>query len=235
MYFPWCGLIEQIKLADIFIHYDDVQFTRGFYNRVQIKTPQGVAWITVPLRNRHRGRSIDELKVSYERDWIAIHRASLSYSYAKAKYIDEMLELFDEVVEKRHETLADLGRKSIRSLASYFGVDAKTIFLRSSDLGISGSSSQRLLDITRKLGGTVYLTGHGALNYLNHEIFEEQGIEVRYMKYRIQEYQQTHGAFTPYVSSLDAVAHLGSSAINVLQSTTLNWRELIGRSKKFRA
>ena len=34
MYFPWCSLLDKIRLADIFIHYDDVKLSRGFYNRV---------------------------------------------------------------------------------------------------------------------------------------------------------------------------------------------------------
>jgi hypothetical protein len=44
MYFPWVGLLELIRLTDIFIHYDDVQYPRsrgGFYNRVQLKIARG--------------------------------------------------------------------------------------------------------------------------------------------------------------------------------------------------
>jgi len=47
MYFPWVGLLEQIRLAEFFVHYDDVQLTRVFTNRVQVKTAQGSKWITV--------------------------------------------------------------------------------------------------------------------------------------------------------------------------------------------
>ena len=51
MYFPWVGMLEQIRLADVFIHYDDVQFSKGsFSNRVQVKQPDGTsAWMTIPL------------------------------------------------------------------------------------------------------------------------------------------------------------------------------------------
>ena len=47
MLFPWVGLLEQMRLADVFVHYDDVQFSKGsFVNRVQVKTPDGVRWMT---------------------------------------------------------------------------------------------------------------------------------------------------------------------------------------------
>ena len=52
MFFPWAGLLEQLRMADIIVYYDDVQFSKGsFTNRVQIKTPFGKKWLTVPLKN----------------------------------------------------------------------------------------------------------------------------------------------------------------------------------------
>ncbi|NBX37756.1 MAG: hypothetical protein EBR10_11170, partial [Planctomycetes bacterium] len=42
MYFPWVGFLEQMSLADIFVVYDDVQFSKGsFTSRVQAKTAAG--------------------------------------------------------------------------------------------------------------------------------------------------------------------------------------------------
>ena len=29
MYFPWVGMLEQIRLADVFVFYDDVQFSKA--------------------------------------------------------------------------------------------------------------------------------------------------------------------------------------------------------------
>lgn len=227
MYFPWCGLLDQIRLADVFVHYDDVQLTRGFYNRVQVKTPSGITWLTVPLDNRHRGQLIEDTLICNDENWIERHRAILKNSFSKAKYVSEALQVYDSVFVNRHENLAQLGSATIRASARYFGLDSSVEFVRSSDLDIKGSSSQRLLDITKHLKGTVYLTGHGALNYLNHEIFENENIEVRYMNYHIQEYPQGHGPFTPYVTCLDAIAQLGPDAASVLQSSTLNWREMV--------
>ena len=38
MFFPWVDFLEQLKLADLNVFYDDVQFSKGsFTNRVRIK------------------------------------------------------------------------------------------------------------------------------------------------------------------------------------------------------
>ena len=182
MYFPWCGLIDQVRLSDIFVHYNDVQLSRGFYNRVQVKTPQGTTLITVPLRKKHQNQLINESYISYESNWIESHRSILINSYRKTKFIDDAISIFDKVHSEKFEMLSDLGKASIQALSAYFQVDKSVKFIDSASLGIDGSSSQRLHDITKSLGGNIYLTGHGALKYLDHNLFESSGVEVRYMK-----------------------------------------------------
>ena len=227
MYFPWCGLLDQIRLADVFVHYDDVQLSRGFYNRVQVKTSNGSSYITVPIKNRKQKQLIDQSYISYETNWVDQHRAILLNSYRHLPFIKEALDLFDTVHDKKYDLLSDLSRASIKILAEYFQLDNKVQFINSADLSISGSSSQRLLMITKKLGGNTYLTGHGALKYLDHTLFEDNGIEVKYVDYCFKGYKQVHGTFTPYVTALDAIAHLGTRACDNLLSTTINWRKAI--------
>ncbi len=230
MYFPWVGLLEQVRLADVFVHYDDVQFTRGFYNRVQVKTQHGVQWITVPLRDQHRGQLIDEVIIDDRVDWRAHHIAVLRQAYAKAPFCMEMLNIVDTVFSLPAKTLADIARHSMVTLAAYFGLDKETCFVHSRELGVSGSSSQRLRDLCVALEAEVYITGHGARNYLDHQIFEDKGIEVRYMKYDFVRYPQMHGDFTPYVTGLDLVANCGKEGRSVIQSDATNWKGFVNGS-----
>lgn len=227
MYFPWVGLLEQIHLADIFIHYDDVQYARGFYNRVQLKTASGSKWLTVPLRDQHRGQCIDEVLIDNRIDWRTQHRDMLKQAYQKAPFRDEMLNVVDQVFEKDYVTLADASRESILSLASYFGLTETTQFDNSAQMGVPGSSSQRLHDLCVAAGAHIYVTGHGARNYLNHDIFEKSGIRVEYMKYRTIPYPQLHGEFTPYVSSLDLIANCGKERTDVICSEAIYWKEFL--------
>lgn len=227
MYFPWVGVLEQIRLADFFVHYDDVQYARGFYNRVQVKTSSGIKWLTVPLRGFHRGQRIDEVLIDDRIDWRTKHRAILWQAYLKAPYRDEMLGLVDQVFASQVKTLADISRESILALSQYFGLDENTKFQNSSDLMISGSSSQRIHDLCVALKADVYVTGHGARNYLDHSLFERSGICVEYIKYRMIPYSQLHGDFTPFVTGLDLVANLGKEGAQKICSNSINWKEFI--------
>jgi len=231
MYFPWVGLLEQVRLSDTFIHYDDVQYARGFYNRVQIKTTNGLKWLTVPLKDQHRGQHIDEVQVDNRTDWRSQHRDILKQAYRESPYCKEMLALVDEVFSQQHTTLGDVSRNSFLALANYFNLSEGTCYLNSSAMNIPGASSQRLHDFCLALGADTYITGHGARNYLDHDLFERSNIIVEYMRYQMRTYPQLHGNFTPYVTSLDLVANCGRDGVQVICSESINWKEFINESK----
>ncbi|MCC7534232.1 MAG: WbqC family protein, partial [Bacteroidia bacterium] len=49
-YIPWKGYFDSIGQVDVFVVYDDMQYTkRDWRNRNLIKTPQGLKWLTIPV------------------------------------------------------------------------------------------------------------------------------------------------------------------------------------------
>jgi hypothetical protein len=226
MYFPWVGFLEQISLADIYIQYDDVQFSKGsFTNRVQIKTSSGSQWMTVPLKNFKLGQAICEVKIDSSKSWREQHLSLLKRSYQGAPYFNEMLHLVTQVFEQNHETISTLAFSSQMALAKYFQIDENLQVNDAAKLGIQGKSSQRVLDMVQAVGGKNYVTGHGAHRYLEHALFDRAGVDVEYMQYRKIAYPQLYGAFTPYVSALDLIANCGRQGREYIQSTTCRWTE----------
>lgn len=231
MYFPWIGQLEQVRLADTFVFYDDVQFARGFFNRVQIKTAGGSRWMTVPLRDQHRGQRIDETRIDEREDWRRSHLDAFRQAYAGARFLDEALVLMNAVLAEPVSNLAELSMASTLALVRYFGLDAGRDFPRSSGMGIAGHGTQRLIDICVAHRAGLYLTGHGARNYLEHAQFEAQGMEVAYIEYGCAPYGQFHGAFTPYVSALDLVAHCGRAGRELIQGQRVLWQDFTRRQQ----
>lgn len=49
-YIPWKGYFDLIHDVDLFVFYDDVQYTKNDWrNRNLIKTPTGAKWLTIPV------------------------------------------------------------------------------------------------------------------------------------------------------------------------------------------
>jgi hypothetical protein len=226
MLFPWVGMFEQIRLADVYVHYTDVQFSKGsFVNRVQIKTADGFRWLTVPLKNLTLGQNIDDVEVNEAKDWRKGHLDLLAQALRGAPYVREALGLVESVYAEKTSRLADIAIRSLEAVLEYFGLAQGRRFVRSPELGIVGAGSARVLEIVKKFGGTVYITGHGARNYLEHAEFERAGVRVEYMDYLKTPYPQLHGAFNPHVSVLDLIANTGRAGLEFIHSPTVNWKE----------
>ena len=63
---PWLGYFEQIGLADIFVYLDDVKYTKqDWRNNNQVKSPDGLAKIFVPVQKTSQDTLINEVLISY--------------------------------------------------------------------------------------------------------------------------------------------------------------------------
>lgn len=227
--FPWPGFFELMAAADIYVHLDDVQFgDKSFTNRIQLKQPSSFAWMTIPIRDRSARKLINQIQ-ALDEPWRRKHRELIRHSLAKAPSLDDALALFD--VAYVQSKIVDLLVESVEGPARYLDILRPGMTVRSSELDVSTTGSQRILDIVRKLEGTRYVTAHGAANYLDHEAFERAGVAVDYVNYSLTPYAQLHGAFTPYVSVLDLVANLGKNARSVVKTETVSWKAFIAQRR----
>ncbi|WCH22659.1 WbqC family protein [Aeromonas salmonicida] len=225
MYFPWIGLFQQINRCDAFVFYDDVQFTRGFFNRVQLKNKDGIVWLTVPLMKWHRGARISDVQIDNTKPWQSQHLNMLQQAFSQTRYGADVMDLVQSVFSRQSDSLSELAIVSTKMMCQYFGLETeKRHFSCSSSLNVGGKSSERLIEICQHFHASEYLTGHGARHYLSHEQFENVGLQVNYIDYTLAPYPQHFGDFTPYVTALDAIAHLGSEAVKLLPAGQISWR-----------
>lgn len=216
-YLPWLGFFDQLRRSDVFVYYDDVQFDKqGWRNRNRIKTSQGVRWLTVPVS--HKGglaQKILDVEIDHATPWAKKHMASLYQSYAQAAYSGNYLPSLERVLGGRWKYLVDLDMAVVELMRGWLGVD--TPIYRSSQLGIGGARNQRLLNLCKHFGATVYLSGNAAKSYLDVELFADQGITVHWQDYAHPTYRQLHGEFVPYLSALDMLLNMGQASGDALR------------------
>ena len=219
-YIPWRGYFDQICRADLFIFYDDVQYDkRGWRNRNQIKTPKGKQWLTIPVNSRGAQTEnipINQIRMVWDHKWCQNHLKALQHSYSKAPHFGQYASLLERFYQRRDEFLADFTIDFTIALTHELG-NAHTRFMRSSELaGIDGQKTDRLIQILQSVGGTHYMSGPSARDYIEKEKFELAGITLEYMEYNYPEYPQLYPPFDPYVSILDLLFMTGSDAPNYI-------------------
>ncbi|MCC6501088.1 MAG: WbqC family protein [Anaerolineales bacterium] len=214
-YIPWRGYFDQIRRADLFIFYDDIQYDKhGWRNRNQIKTHQGKQWLTIPVHSKGvtQGVLIKDVRVDWSKPWAKSHLKSLTVSYSKAPYFKQYLPLLESFYERRDEFLADFTIETSIQLARTLGF-ASTRFMRSSELpNVEGQKTDRVINILKQVGAAHYLCGPSASSYMEPEKFAAAGITFEYMQYDYPEYPQLHPPYDPFVSILDTFFMTGERA-----------------------
>lgn len=218
-YIPWRGYFDQIRRADTFIFYDDVQYDKhGWRNRNQIKTASGKKWLTIPVHSAGvtAGIPIKDVQIDWSKPWPETHLKSLTAAYSRAPYFREYLPLLEGFYGRRDKSIADLTIAITLQLAHELGI-GKTRFLRSSELsGIQGQKTERLIQILARVGATQYVSGPSARDYIEEDAFREAGISLEYMTYEYPEYPQLYPPYDPFVSILDLLFMTGDKAMDLI-------------------
>lgn len=227
-YFPWLGACEIYCNADVYVFLDDVNFqSRGFNNRVRCRTRGGSEWMTVALKSASQNKKINAIEIQ---DFVRTHAEHIKFfrdNYEDAEFFSTAMNVIEAAYAKPAKMLSELAINSEMALFSNFTCNATPEIYRSSRLNRKESGSDGILEIVQMLEGDVYLTAHGAINYLDHDKFEQSGIEVRYMNYGKWKYNQLFEKFDPFVSALDALANLGPKAKGLITHETLEWRSFL--------
>lgn len=212
-YIPWKGYFDMIAAVDEFILYDDMQYTRrDWRNRNQIKTPQGVQWITVPVKVRGKYyQSIRETEIDGI-DWAEAHWKSIVQNYRKAQHFDEIAAIFEPLYcQRRYQQLSNLNRSLIEAVCNYLGINTK--ISNSWDYQLIEGKTERLADLCSQAGCAEYISGPAARDYINEDIFIDQGIKLSWFEYSgYQEYPQLWGEFTHGVTILDLLFNCGKDS-----------------------
>lgn len=212
-YIPWKGYFDLIAAVDEFILFDDMQYTRrDWRNRNKIKTPQGLQWLTVPVvtKGRYHQRIRDtEIDGS---DWATAHWSSIVQNYRKAAHFDDVAEWLEPLYQGPQPLmLSELNRTLLRAVVSYLGID--TSITNSWDYDVVAGQTERLTSLCLQAGGTEYVSGPAAKDYVDEQVFEDARIKLTWFDYDgYPEYPQLWGDFQHGVTVLDLLFNCGRDA-----------------------
>lgn len=219
-YIPWKGYFDMINMVDEFILYDDMQYTRrDWRNRNKIKTPSGLQWLTIPVDTKGKYyQKINETRVNGH-EWCDDHWRALSLNYAHAPYFKEYAPQIQALYEacKKEELLSRINYRFLTALCQMLGITTKITW--SSDYQLADGKTERLVRLVQDAGGSEYLSGPAAKDYIVDECFENAHIKLTYMDYSgYPEYPQLFGSFEHAVSVLDLLFNTGAEAPNYMKS-----------------
>ena len=218
-YIPWKGYFDLMNMADYFVIYDEVQYSKGDWrNRNMVKTSQGGKWLTIPVRCKGKlGQRIDETEITDFR-WRQKHWKTIQANYARASCFAENQEWLAALyADCNYHSLSDINFHFLKAIKEKLNIGTELIW--SSTLNACGDRNEKLVDICHKLKATEYISGPAARNYIDERLFAEEGIKVRWMDYGgYPEYRQLHPPFVHALSVIDLLLNEGSNSKKFIKS-----------------
>ncbi len=208
-FMPWLGYFYKIFKSDVFIFLDDVQIQKkgaSYTNRVSISMNGKSTYLTVPIK-RNSMQLINEVEFQNNL-WKKKVITTLQSAYGKAKFFKQNRDFIFSLIEYDTDNLAEFNMNFILEVCKKLDITSK--IYKSSEFNVTTTSTQRLIDLIKKVDGNVYLSGSGGDNYQDHELYKKSNIALIYNKMPVFEYQQLKTEqFIPGLSIVDAIFNIG--------------------------
>jgi hypothetical protein len=224
-YFPYVGYFNLIKRSDIFVFLDDVDYIkREWKNRNKIRLNNSsteTSWISIPISKiYHKNFKIINVKLN-KQDLVEAQNQQinkLKNSYLKSPYFDQMMGIFKLNMEMEYNNLSELNINTIQSFFKLLKINTK--IYKSSELNVTGKKNEKILNICKKLGASIYLANNKSKNYLEENKFLKQNITIEYQNFSHPIYEQYYDKkkliFTSNLSILDLVANQGLNSFKYI-------------------
>lgn len=214
---PVLSYFAKIKLADVFVLSDDVQYRKNWYinrNKIRAKNEQGWRWLTVPVKLERHDQRIKDIQLGSQKggNWRQQHLNVLAHEYQKSPWCQWMTTvLFNLLYDPSMLYLWEFNMEFLRLATGWLGIDPNVRFASGLELDPTLDKNGRIIQMVQRVGGDAYLAGAGAIaNYLDPQRFEEAGIALLVQENKHPTYSQVQGGeFLPYMGVMDVVMNLG--------------------------
>ena len=208
-YLPWAGYFALIDLADIFLFYDNAQFSKSSWHyRNQILCAQEKKWLSLDIIHQH-AQGLNETKIALLKKNIRVHTNTIKTYYSKSPYYQNANDVMSYLAENACDNLAELNMKLITFISHKLKLD--TVFLKSSDYSVLGERSDKLAKYLELMKCTQYLSPIGAQKYLQEDNVLETKFPTIYCDFIPPLYSQknSEGNFISHLCIIDVIANLG--------------------------
>jgi len=222
-FLPWLGYFSLIDNVDEFVFFDHVQFQkRSWQQRNKIRTYESEIWVSVPVFNKGKlHQAIKDTEIIYEGQRSALDKIlhSMELNYKKAPFYANYSEEIASIFSQKPKYISDLNQNIIQWACRKLQIT--TPFVKSSDLNVSGSKSDLLVNICQSQMSRSYISPPGSKVYLDKSTaFHDAEITISYFDYAHPNYKQLHGEFIPYMCILDLLFNAGPKSGDIMRIGT---------------
>lgn len=204
--FPYIGYFQLIKAVDKFVIYDDVNFiNRGWINRNRILVNGKDSLFTIPLKEASQNKLINEIEVNWDDAWKSKWLKTLEQSYKKAPYFQQVRPIIEQTLEQEKTIFSEIIVENLKLINAYLGITTEIISSSSIYQNTELKAQTRIVDICVQEKANHYINPIGGIELYQKEVFEEQGMQLNFIKSKPVQYPQLKNDFVPWLSIIDVL------------------------------
>jgi hypothetical protein len=215
-FLPYLGYFQLIKAVDIFVIYDNVQFSKGWVNRNRFLKNGNPDYFTLPLKKDSDYKNFDEryLADSWKIKDKAAFLRQIKEAYQKAPFFSSTFSLLDQILQLDNENLFQINFKATELICHALGIQTK--LLVSSEINIDHrlKGQTKVIEISKALQATEYLNPPGGIELYSEKDFAEANLSLRFLQPELKPYEQFKYSFVPGLSILDVLMFNDTNAVH---------------------
>lgn len=204
-FFPYIGYFQLIAAVDLFIVYDNIKYTKkGWISRNRMLQNGKDVMFSLSLKNDSDYLDVceRELSADFNRDKLL---NQLNGAYRRAPYFAQTFPLVENIVRYEDMNLFRFLHHSIVKTCEHLGI--ATEIRISSDIAIDHElkNQDKVLALCEAVSASTYVNAIGGMELYSKEVFQEKGIDLRFIHSLPFEYPQFGDAFVPWLSIIDVM------------------------------
>ena len=207
-FLPYMGYWQLINDVDEFVVYDTIKYTKkGWINRNRYFQNGSDKLFTLPLKQDSDSAYVRNRELATDFDRKQLIR-KLTNAYANAPYLKYNFSIIEDIIANPETNLFEYIFTSIQKICSF--LEIKTPLIISSNI-LSGHESakgqDKVINICHARNATHYINPIGGLDLYNKDYFQENNIDLSFIRSRVLDYTYEELPCLPHLSILDVMMH----------------------------
>jgi len=202
-FFPYIGYFQLIGAVDLFVVYDNIQYTKkGWINRNRMLQNGKDVMFSLPLKSDSDHLDVRDrfLASDFKREKLL---NQLRGAYGRAPHFAEVFPMVESAVLHQDANLFAFLRHALATSSAHLGLTTPVRISSSIEIDHGLKGQQRVIALSNAVGAKTYVNAIGGQSLYDQAEFRAHGLELKFIKSRPFEYRQSDNPFVPWLSIID--------------------------------
>ncbi len=204
-FFPYLGYFQLIAAVDLFIVYDNIEYTKkGWINRNRIGRNGEPVTFSLPLKHAPDHLNVCERELAADFKPLKLLN-QIKGAYQRAPRFAQVFPLLERIIGFGETNLFRFLHHSIRATCEFLCIGTEIRISSGIAIDHALKKQSKVLALCRAVGASTYVNASGGMALYRAEDFKDSGVDLRFLRSKPVEYAQLNAPFVPLLSIIDVL------------------------------